>query len=442
MDILSKILESKRQEIKQLKDRYGDLRVQKKNSLFIKSLEDNKHFNIIAEIKKGSPSKGLFAPDLDIVNQTRAYERMGATCLSVLTDSDHFFGSFEDLRQVRQTSSLPILCKDFIIDPIQIRLAAHMGADCILLIKRILSQEDFCLLYDTATSLGLDVLVEVDSLEDFQSIEDHPFKLCGINHRNLKDFSIDLNRSKTLAPYIRSHNKMVIGESGIHSRQDLLALRQAGLSGALIGESLIKQVGLLDDFKLLKKPLEVKLCGIKDVKTALIVDKLRVDYMGLVFCQSPRQCTMQVARAIRQEVRSSKLVGVFKDMSPQLISQYYRDLDLDYVQIHGPIDMSQLQIKADKIIHAQVYSQLSPSPCRRILIDNTQPGSGQTFPLDGASLDPNKSYMLAGGLSLSNIKERSQSGLYRGVDISSGIESRGQKDPDKIEAIVKYIGGL
>ena len=191
---------------------------------------------IIAEIKRGSPAKGLFAPDLDPAECAKTYERGGAACLSVLTEPHWFFGSMDDLVAARNACSLPVLQKDFVVTEYQVCEAA-VYADCMLLIARCLERQQLADLYGLATELGLDVLVEVFDEEDIDKIEPFNFPLIGINHRNLRTMQIDLERSKELISRF-TPDQTIVAASGIKTRDDIDTLMQIGMRTFLVGESL------------------------------------------------------------------------------------------------------------------------------------------------------------------------------------------------------------
>jgi len=195
---------------------------------------------VIAEIKRGSPSKGLFAPNLDIPSQVKRYRDAGARAVSVLTDEKFFYGGIEDLKAVRRLVQLPILMKDFIIDEIQIDLAKSSGADIILLILAAHSRERLRELLTYALALELEVLLEVHDREelDFALSLKHP--LIGVNNRNLKTFKTSLTTSLEMIQGISKPGLHMISESGIKSPGEVAALFKAGFRGVLIGESLIR----------------------------------------------------------------------------------------------------------------------------------------------------------------------------------------------------------
>jgi indole-3-glycerol phosphate synthase len=193
---------------------------------------------LIAEIKRASPSKGLLCPNLDAASLARIYSRSGAAAISVLTELDHFQGSFADLEVVRSAVGLPLLCKDFIVDQYQIYEARAHRADAILLIAAILTQHELEVLLKTSRSLGMVALVEVHNRYELIRILKLSPRIIGINNRNLADFSVDLETTLKLRPLI-SEDVLVISESGIHTRANVLRLQEAGVNAILVGEALV-----------------------------------------------------------------------------------------------------------------------------------------------------------------------------------------------------------
>lgn len=194
---------------------------------------------VIAEVKKASPSKGVLRPDFHPAAIAASYERGGAACLSVLTDMDFFQGSDEYLQQARAACGLPVIRKDFIIDPYQVVEARAIGADCILLIAAALSDAQMAELTAVATELGLDVLVEVHDAQELERTLRLPLPLVGINNRNLRTFEVSLQTTLDLLAQIPA-DRIVVTESGILSRDDVALMRTHGVHSFLVGEAFMR----------------------------------------------------------------------------------------------------------------------------------------------------------------------------------------------------------
>ncbi|WP_412978841.1 indole-3-glycerol phosphate synthase TrpC [Nostoc sp. UIC 10607] len=205
--------------------------------------------SLIAEVKKASPSKGVIRTDFDPVEIAQAYERGGATCISVLTDEKFFHGSFENLRLIRKSVALPLLCKEFIIDPYQIYLARANGADAVLLIAAILSDEVLQDFQQIVQHLGMTALVEVHTLDELDRVLALPnVKLIGINNRNLENFIVNLATTQSLLAErlekLKTLGITVVSESGLYTSADLATVAESGADAVLIGESLVKATDL------------------------------------------------------------------------------------------------------------------------------------------------------------------------------------------------------
>jgi indole-3-glycerol phosphate synthase len=195
--------------------------------------------SIIAEHKRRSPSAGAIREGATVEEVVCAYERGGAAALSVLTEVDHFGGTLEDLRQARAVTRLPILRKDFIVDPYQVYEAAAAGADALLLIVAALDDGDLARLYGEARSIDLDVLVEVHDEEELERALELDADVIGINNRDLSDFSVDLNRTFELLSDVPA-GKIVVSESGLYTRDQLEELERVGVDAVLVGERLMR----------------------------------------------------------------------------------------------------------------------------------------------------------------------------------------------------------
>ena len=196
-------------------------------------------FAVIAECKKASPSKGVIREDYDVGHIARSYEKGGAACVSVLTDQKYFQGSLSDLTTARRECGLPALRKDFIVDEYQLFEARVAGADCILLIVASLELQQIVDLGNQARELGMDLLVEVHSQEELEIALQYPHGMIGVNNRNLHNFETKLETSLALCESI-PEDRIVVSESGIHTRDDVQLLSEAGIHTFLVGESLMR----------------------------------------------------------------------------------------------------------------------------------------------------------------------------------------------------------
>jgi indole-3-glycerol phosphate synthase len=247
-DILKKIIDRKWEEIRE-RSASVSLEVLREQAAeadaprgFVQAIE--RHIAdgraaVIAEIKKASPSKGVIREVFDPEAIARSYESGGATCLSVLTDEDFFQGSTQYLMEARAATSLPVIRKDFIIDPYQVYEARAMGADCILLIVAALDDGPLLELIQLAHQLGMDVLVEVHDRAELERALNYPVKLVGINNRNLRTFEVSLNTTLELLEMI-PQERIVVTESAIHTPDDVKLMRENGVHAFLVGEAFMR----------------------------------------------------------------------------------------------------------------------------------------------------------------------------------------------------------
>jgi indole-3-glycerol phosphate synthase len=254
--ILDRIIEVKKtqlDEIRRMVVNTGQLRTKRS---IIEKIRQADEIKIIAEFKRASPSKGDINPHLNPAEQAKQYVQYGADAISVLTESSFFKGSFADLQAIREVVDVPILCKDFIIDKVQIDVADEAGADLILLIAAALEKNKLIELYQYASSKGLEVLVEIHDEEDFEKAAAAKATLIGINNRNLKTFLVDLSTTETLAPHVKKTGAFIISESGMKTTTDVSRVREAGARGILVGETFMTSENLKGTFKSLKLPIQ------------------------------------------------------------------------------------------------------------------------------------------------------------------------------------------
>ncbi|MBT3557943.1 MAG: indole-3-glycerol phosphate synthase TrpC [Rhodospirillales bacterium] len=247
-DVLTEICEVKRAHVDacmeevSLSEMEGRARAVGPTRGFIKALRhtvDSGGYGLIAELKKASPSKGLIREDFDPATLAAAYERGGASCLSVLTDTPYFQGQDAYLAEARNAVALPVLRKDFMIDPYQVIESRALGADCILLIMAALSDAQAYELEAAAVEQGLDVLIEVHDQAELDRALQLESVLIGVNNRNLKDLSVDIARSEEMLAHFPD-DRLAVSESGIYSPDDLKRMSDAGAHCFLVGESLMR----------------------------------------------------------------------------------------------------------------------------------------------------------------------------------------------------------
>jgi len=250
--ILDKIVENKKREVDENSKFYKELAGKVKNVSpkaeralplqtrnFLSAVSSPGKINLIAEIKRFSPSFPEPIRNFDAVDIARVYELSGASALSVLTDSDYFGGGFEVLAQVKSRTEIPILCKDFIIDELQIYAARYYGADAILLITRILKDKEMRKFINLVETLGMNPLAEVHSKQELKRALAAGAKLIGINNRNLDTLEINLNVTLELVQRVPK-DRTIVSESGIKTREDVLKLKNAGVNAILVGEALLR----------------------------------------------------------------------------------------------------------------------------------------------------------------------------------------------------------
>lgn len=250
MTILNEILIEKAKEVEVLKQFYSTNEkadIFPKYSLYERFMEST-HMNIIAEIKRASPSKGMINADVIPSEQAEQYQHYGAGAISVLTDEPFFKGTMDDLRAVREKVNVPVLNKDFIIDEIQIDRARAEGADVILLIAAALPAQRLQQLFDYAIQSELEVLFEVHNEEELAVAQSIGVSIIGVNNRNLKTFDVDLATTERLAKQIDTSKTLLISESGIKTTADVERLKNAGAKGILVGETMMRSQALDQTF--------------------------------------------------------------------------------------------------------------------------------------------------------------------------------------------------
>lgn len=399
----------------------------------------------ILECKKASPSKGVIRDDFDPANIAGVYKHH-ASAISVLTDEKYFQGSFDFLPIVSGIAPQPILCKDFIIDAYQIWLARFYQADACLLMLSVLDDEQYRQLSAVAHSLNMGVLTEVSNEEELERAIALNAKVVGINNRDLRDLSIDLDRTRQLAPRLGA-GVTVISESGIDTYAQVRELSHFA-NGFLIGSAMMSH----DDLNVAVRRVllgENKVCGLTRAQDAAAAFEAGAIYGGLIFVESsPRY----VSDAQAQDVMAGaplSYVGVFRDAPINAVVSKAESLSLTAVQLHGSEDQHYIdELRQQLTPQVQIWKAQSVAdalPARNLnhvdkyVLDNGLGGSGERFDwslLNGEKLD---NVLLAGGLSPDNCVEAAKAGCA-GLDFNSGVESQpGMKDASKLASVFKTL---
>ena len=245
-NILEKIVNDKKQSLKLIKkDKSLDvLEKNIKNQIFYnfkKAIQKNKGISLISEVKKASPSAGILVDNFNHLEVAKMYVENGATCLSVLTEEKYFLGKFEYIQDIKKKFKIPILAKDFFIDPYQIPLAKSFGSDCILIIIAALNGSQADEIYAEALKHNLSVIVEVHDIKEAEMALKYDQALIGINNRNLKTLDVSINNTISIFEVVKAHKGPLLSESGIKDEKDAQYIyEKTGIKNFLIGESLLK----------------------------------------------------------------------------------------------------------------------------------------------------------------------------------------------------------
>ena len=425
-------------------------------------------FNFICEVKKASPSKGIIAEHFPYLDIAKEYEVAGAAAISVLTEPDFFKGDKKYLQEIASTVKIPVLRKDFIIDEYQIYQAKVWGASAILLICACLDVPTLTKFRELADSLGLSSLVEAHDENEVQMAIDCGARIIGVNNRNLKDFTVDVQNSVRLRNLVQD-DVIFVSESGLETPEDIQVLRDNNIGVALMGETFMRSPNKVEKLAYLYGPTyytpKVKMCGISKVETIPAIVDAKPDYMGLVFAPSKRQVTVEQAKILIEELHKQcinhydikvvKTVGVFVNETLDNLVRIADTANLDAVQLHGDEDEAFIQSlkertnvevwKAIQIRTAADTEKWIDSSAEMLLFDayhkDERGGTGEVF--DWSSLDAfERPFMLAGGIDSTNVARAIRTVRPYGIDISSGIETNGVKDDEKITAFTKIVKSI
>ena len=435
-------------------------------------------FNFICEVKKASPSKGIIAEHFPYLDIAKEYEVAGAAVISVLTEPDFFKGDKKYLQEIANTVKIPVLRKDFIIDEYQIYQAKVWGASAILLICACLDMHTLTKFRELADSLGLSSLVEAHDEHEVQMAIDCGARIIGVNNRNLKDFTVDVQNSVRLRNLVQD-DVIFVSESGLETPEDIQVLRDNNIGVALMGETFMRSPNKVEKLAYLYGSTyytpKIKMCGISKIETIPAVIEANPDYMGLVFAPSKRQVTVDQAKTLVEELHKQyanrynrdaeqysnqtlihqefiKTVGIFVNETLDNLVTIATEVNLDAVQLHGDEDEAFIQSlkertnvevwKAVQIRSAADAEAWIDSSADMLLFDayhkDERGGTGEVF--DWSCLDEfERPFMLAGGIDSTNVARAIRTVRSYGIDISSGIETDGVKDNEKITAFTKLV---
>ncbi len=423
-----------------------------------------KHTVFILECKKASPSKGLIRPDFNPASIAGIYKNY-ASAISVLADEPFFQGKYEYIAEVSQAVDIPVLCKDFIYDPYQVYLARKNGADAILLMLSVLTDEAYTELRSIAHSLGMGVLTEASQEEEIRRAIALDARIIGINNRNLRTLTVDLNQVRRLSQLV-PEDRVIISESGIYTHAEVLNLRHYA-NGFLVGSSLTAE----NDIDRACRRLiygENKVCGITTVENALSCYKAGFVYNGLIFAEkSPRYISPERAKELIHKTRTEggrqDFVGVFVNKPAMEVALLAKELELSVIQLHGSEDEAYIEelsealtllcgehdkkdiwkavpVSGDEIPMENIRKLVSNPLISRVLLDS---GNNAGFGGTGTSFDWQKltgtdaglagKLIVAGGLTDENARKARDLCETAGLDFNSGLETApGIKDPNKI----------
>ncbi|MDP4008486.1 MAG: bifunctional indole-3-glycerol-phosphate synthase TrpC/phosphoribosylanthranilate isomerase TrpF [Candidatus Peregrinibacteria bacterium] len=450
--ILMEIIENKEKEVevrkkkKSLKEIKENLKLSRRD--FKKAIKKD-GISLIAEIKKASPSMKLKNKLPKISALAKTYEQSGSSAISVLCDEKYFQGSLSDLKKAHKaTEHTPLLCKDFIVDEYQIYEARQNGADAVLLIASVLNQKQIKKFLKITKSLKMDAICEVHNREELKKVLKTKAEIIGINNRNLHDFTINLETTNLLIPLIPK-GKIIVSESGIKDEKAIEKLSER-VNAILVGTSIVQAENVTEKIQQLisqpNKKIMLKICGVRTAGIAKACEELGVDMIGLNFVPtSKRKISQQVAKAICENMKNTKTVGIFQNQNIEEVNALAGKLNLDYIQLHGDESLSYIKkctrpvIKAIKICQKSDMKKIQKyKGISTVLLDGPLPGSG--IPFDQELLENiNEAVFIAGGINGGNLKNILKHSHLRGIDIASGVETNGQIQIKKIKNILNQL---
>lgn len=416
---------------------------------------------IIAEIKGRAPSHPGFTLAAPVDRLARAYRRGGAAAISLVVDHTHFGTGLGDLAAAR-SAGLPVIAKDFVLDPVQIDAAWAAGADAVLLIARWLDGARLASLHGHARALGLAVLVECHDERDLDLALGAGADLVGVNNRDLAALRTDLGRGERLLPLLPA-GVVRVAESGLYTPADIERLRRAGADAFLVGHALLgspdpaETVAVLGGRRAPGQPL-VKICGITSPGDATLAAEAGADILGLIFADSPRRVDPAQAAAIRAAVPQARLAGVFRDETTARMLAIVAAADLDLVQLHGaesPAQAAAIAAAGVPVIRALEPAAVDAETITRhdaaayFLVDPPKGADAAAAAATRAGVvaaarrlaAAGGRVLVAGGLGPDDVADAIRDAVPYGVDACRGVEAApGRKDAARLASFFRKAG--
>ena len=395
---------------------------------------------LIAEVKLASPTEGKLGEKVDILNRLQEYQNAGADAVSVITENKNFGGSLDLVSTLkRSTLSLPILQKDFVIDDFQIEESRRLGADALLLIARIVNATQLKRFVKQCIEKELEPIVEVCSLDDLSNAINSGTKIIAVNARDLDTFEVDIERACNILKKIPK-KFIKLGFSGIHSRYEVEKYKKAGAKAILVGTQLMKTNNIGKLIKQLKRPVRVKICGIRSIEAAKAAIEAGADFLGFNFVPSSKRyiapiAALKIINSIRGQI---KIVGIFQNTKIAEVNKIVSDLKLDFVQLHGNENNEYINMMVVPVIKSLTEND-RPDKIRAnyYLLDRSKRGKGEMVDLEkAAGLARSYQIFYAGGLNPDNVEGVINEVQPFAVDVAGGIETNGYQDTKKIKLFI------
>lgn len=422
--------------------------------LFKTALLKRDNTTLIGEIKLASPINPSLGSKKQLLQRAKLYEKSGIDAISIITEQHYFKGDISFVSQVKKQIALPILQKDFIIDEYQIYQAKNIGSDALLLIARLVGEKKLQEFVFLCKKLGIEPVVEINDEEDLKKAIASNTKIIAVNARNLETFAVDVKAACRLLKKVPDQF-IKLGFSGIISAKEVLQYKKAGVRGILIGTSLMKANNVKKFIMSLKsirkaqnrddESVKVKICGVRDLKSAQASIEAGADFLGFNFVKTSRHFINPVKAkkiiyelGIMNQELQIKFVGVFQNNPFTEVNKIAKDLGLDYVQLHGEEDKQYLN-KITYPIIKKLNDGKKPilHPSDFMLLDRKVQGQGEMIDLEKAKeLAKQYKIFFSGGLTPESVSNITLKVKPFAVDVAGGIETDGKQDLKKIKEFI------